>query len=80
MEYARTLPALPGYLEADGQSTAVLGLFEQKPTMQRLKSRVAIVAGSSRGAGRGIALVLGEEGATVYMTGRSTRGAQTNEA
>lgn len=47
--------------------------------MQRLKSRVAIVTGSSRGAGRGIALVLGEEGATVYVTGRSTRGGLTNE-
>jgi NAD(P)-dependent dehydrogenase (short-subunit alcohol dehydrogenase family) len=60
--------------------TALPGLFEQKPIMQRLKSRVAIVTGASRGAGRGIALVLGEEGATVYVTGRSIRGAQTNEA
>ena len=41
--------------------------------MQRLKGRIAIVTGSSRGAGRGIALVLGEEGATVYVTGRSVR-------
>jgi NAD(P)-dependent dehydrogenase (short-subunit alcohol dehydrogenase family) len=35
---------------------------------------VALVAGSTRGAGRGIAIALGEEGATVYCTGRSTRG------
>jgi len=41
--------------------------------VQRLKGTVAVVTGASRGAGRGIALVLGEEGATVYVTGRSTR-------
>jgi NAD(P)-dependent dehydrogenase (short-subunit alcohol dehydrogenase family) len=37
-----------------------------------LKDRVAIVAGATRGLGRGIALALGEAGATVYCTGRST--------
>jgi NAD(P)-dependent dehydrogenase (short-subunit alcohol dehydrogenase family) len=40
---------------------------------QRLKGRVAIVAGATRGAGRGIACMLGEAGATVYCSGRSTR-------
>jgi NAD(P)-dependent dehydrogenase (short-subunit alcohol dehydrogenase family) len=35
------------------------------------------VTGASRGAGKGIALVLGEEGATVYLTGRSVRGKPT---
>lgn len=35
-------------------------------------SRVAIVTGASRGAGKGIALALGEAGMTVYVTGRST--------
>jgi NAD(P)-dependent dehydrogenase (short-subunit alcohol dehydrogenase family) len=39
-----------------------------------LKGRVAVVAGASRGAGRGIALALGDAGATVYVTGRTTRG------
>jgi NAD(P)-dependent dehydrogenase (short-subunit alcohol dehydrogenase family) len=39
----------------------------------RLKETVAVVTGASRGAGRGIARVLGEQGATVYVTGRSTR-------
>jgi NAD(P)-dependent dehydrogenase (short-subunit alcohol dehydrogenase family) len=39
----------------------------------RLKDTVAVVTGASRGAGRGIARVLGEEGATVYVTARSTR-------
>jgi NAD(P)-dependent dehydrogenase (short-subunit alcohol dehydrogenase family) len=40
---------------------------------RRLKGRVAIVAGATRGAGRGIACMLGEAGATVYCSGRSTR-------
>jgi len=38
-----------------------------------LKDCVAIVTGASRGAGRGIAFELGAAGATVYVTGRSTR-------
>src|SRR5689334_19716119 len=42
--------------------------------MQPLKGKVAIVAGGSRGAGRGIALALGDAGATVYVAGRTTRG------
>src|SRR5689334_515409 len=40
-----------------------------------LLGRVAVVAGATRGAGRGIARALGEAGATVYCTGRSVRGA-----
>ena len=39
----------------------------------RLDGKVALVAGATRGAGRGTALALGEAGATVYCTGRSTR-------
>jgi NAD(P)-dependent dehydrogenase (short-subunit alcohol dehydrogenase family) len=35
---------------------------------------VALVTGASRGAGKGIALALGQTGATVYVTGRSARG------
>src|SRR3954454_20145398 len=38
-----------------------------------LAGKVALVAGAPRGAGRGIAVALGEAGATVYATGRSTR-------
>lgn len=41
--------------------------------MANLKDCVAVVTGASRGAGRGIALELGAAGATVYVTGRSTR-------
>jgi NAD(P)-dependent dehydrogenase (short-subunit alcohol dehydrogenase family) len=38
-----------------------------------LAGKVALVAGATRGGGRGIAVALGEAGATVYTTGRSTR-------
>jgi NAD(P)-dependent dehydrogenase (short-subunit alcohol dehydrogenase family) len=38
-----------------------------------LKGKVALVAGATRGAGRGIAIELGAAGATVYCTGRTTR-------
>src|SRR5918912_2185376 len=39
----------------------------------RLEGKVALVAGATRGAGRGIAVELGAAGARVYVTGRSTR-------
>lgn len=39
-----------------------------------LEGKIAVVAGASRGAGRGIATALGEAGATVYCTGRSVAG------
>src|SRR5262245_38467595 len=39
-----------------------------------LEGKVAVVAGATRGAGRGIATALGEAGATVYCTGRSIAG------
>lgn len=41
---------------------------------QPLIGKVAVVAGATRGAGRAIAVMLGAAGATVYCTGRSTRG------
>jgi NAD(P)-dependent dehydrogenase (short-subunit alcohol dehydrogenase family) len=44
---------------------------------RELAGRVALVTGASRGGGKGIALVLGECGATVYVTGRSVRGEPT---
>jgi NAD(P)-dependent dehydrogenase (short-subunit alcohol dehydrogenase family) len=42
--------------------------------MQTLKGKIAIVGGASRGGGRGIALALGDAGATVYVAARTTRG------
>ena len=44
---------------------------------QALKGKVALVAGATRGAGRGIAVELGAAGATVYCTGRTTRTARS---
>jgi NAD(P)-dependent dehydrogenase (short-subunit alcohol dehydrogenase family) len=46
---------------------------------QKLRGQVALVTGASRGAGRGIAIVLGEQGATVYVTGRTVRDQPTSE-
>jgi NAD(P)-dependent dehydrogenase (short-subunit alcohol dehydrogenase family) len=45
-----------------------------------LKGKVAVVAGGTRGAGRGIAVELGAAGATVYVTGRTTRDQQSEYA
>ena len=42
-----------------------------------LRKKVALVAGATRGAGRGIAVQLGAAGATVYVTGRTTRTQQS---
>ncbi|MGD0990726.1 MAG: SDR family oxidoreductase [Candidatus Sulfotelmatobacter sp.] len=50
-------------------STKVLNTIPHK----KLQGKVALVAGATRGAGRGIAIALGEAGATVYCTGRSSR-------
>jgi NAD(P)-dependent dehydrogenase (short-subunit alcohol dehydrogenase family) len=47
------------------------------PDPETLRGRVAVVAGATRGAGRGIAAALGEAGATVICTGRSTRQARS---
>ena len=39
--------------------------------MASLEGKIAVVTGASRGVGKGIALALGEQGATVYVTGRT---------
>src|SRR5512132_2425544 len=43
------------------------------PDPKALRDRIVVVAGATRGAGRGIATALGEAGATVICTGRSSR-------
>ena len=43
-----------------------------------LTGKVALVAGATRGAGRGIAIELGAAGATVYATGRTSRERQSD--
>src|SRR5579862_1252354 len=50
----------------------------RKSTRQSLQGKVALVAGATRGAGRGIAVALGEAGAAVYCTGRSSRKRRAN--
>jgi len=49
-------------------------------SMMSLEGKVALVAGATRGAGRGIAVELGAAGATVYVTGRTTRTQQSEYA
>src|SRR5512135_3728100 len=44
-----------------------------RPDPNALRGRIAVVGGATRGAGRGIAAALGEAGATVICTGRSSR-------
>jgi dehydrogenase/reductase SDR family member 1 len=48
--------------------------------MQTLSAKVALVTGASRGIGKGIALGLGEAGATVYITGRTAEEGQATVA
>jgi NAD(P)-dependent dehydrogenase (short-subunit alcohol dehydrogenase family) len=47
------------------------------PDGEALRGRIAVVAGATRGAGRGIAAALGEAGATVICTGRTTRSSRS---
>jgi NAD(P)-dependent dehydrogenase (short-subunit alcohol dehydrogenase family) len=49
------------------------GAFRGGSMARSLEGKVAVVAGGTRGAGRGISVELGAAGATVYVTGRSSR-------
>src|SRR3954464_7574848 len=51
----------------------ILMPMDWTPDGEALRGRVAVVAGATRGAGRGIAAACGEAGATVVCTGRSSR-------
>ncbi|MEV5831885.1 SDR family oxidoreductase [Spirillospora sp. NPDC052242] len=52
-------------------------MSENETESAPLAGKVALVAGATRGAGRGIAVELGAAGATVYCTGRTTRSARS---
>jgi NAD(P)-dependent dehydrogenase (short-subunit alcohol dehydrogenase family) len=55
-----------------GALKTVANKIPTKPPKKTLRGKIALVAGATRGAGRGIAIALGEAGATVYCTGRSS--------
>ncbi len=56
-----------------GFPVSLVRMTTEKTDRNRLSGRICLVAGATRGAGRGIAVQLGAAGATVYVTGRTTR-------
>lgn len=54
------------------EAAGTLPGMDSTPDATALRGRVAVVAGATRGAGRGIAAALGEAGATVFCTGRTS--------
>src|SRR5262245_3226467 len=55
-----------------GRQRTIAATGDRSRRVGALDGIVAVVTGASRGVGRGIALGLGEAGATVYVTGRAT--------
>src|SRR5687767_1408380 len=64
LECSSTVPFVAGAKDSARVSCSVVSA--------PLHGKVALVAGATRGAGRGTAVALGEAGATVYCTGRTT--------
>jgi NAD(P)-dependent dehydrogenase (short-subunit alcohol dehydrogenase family) len=60
-------------MQTTKSSSVRAGKSRKQTSAKPLEGKVAVVAGASRGAGKGIALALGDAGATVYVTGRTTR-------
>src|SRR5262245_54678532 len=80
--YPSRSPQSPGGSEWRGELSvssrpAIEGFRKFHAMSDTLTGSVAVVAGATRGAGRGIARALGAAGATVYCTGRSTRDARS---
>ena len=67
------------HLDHTKTTKSVLRPRKHSSDLRSLQGTVALVTGASRGAGRAIAAVLGEYGATVYVTGRSVRGKPTTD-
>jgi NAD(P)-dependent dehydrogenase (short-subunit alcohol dehydrogenase family) len=63
----------PVNIEAAALTKRVSNRITKRAPRNVLQGKIALVAGATRGAGRGIAIALGEAGATVYCTGRSSR-------
>src|SRR5687767_4732627 len=69
LECSSTVPFVAGAKDSARVSCSVVSA--------PLHGKVALVAGATRGAGRGTAVALGEAGATVYCTGRTTAGSRS---
>jgi dehydrogenase/reductase SDR family protein 1 len=69
MAFSSRLPII--LLAVDNRGNARIDEVAREETVRSLEGNVAVVTGASRGIGKGIALALGDAGATVYVTGRT---------